>query len=917
MSSNTPTVDQTAQTGSFSSEVACCLRYLYYLRFSILLWAFPLVLWWANWPANDRSLVSGVITPETWGEYLCVFFFLIADSLVALMLARIVVINGESRFGDCPPKLLARLLAHPNTGEEWFTLLVSQANTVVLTIYFFANGADEGVDPSQVAVGLVAALVTSFLFWYAVTAIYYLTYRPDNDSEKQAAAKENRTIARTLILPRSLIFLSPDGKKHGFGDVLEDADTPLPTGWLARLFPVTGYRWPPKGSLFEGHYFSLLSATGFFALYWFLWPLTAPIAAHAVSTVALALEVIGGIAVYVLVLSAKAPGIGTEEEQQNKKTLRLWKAILALPILGFSIGVPILCTELDVSRFPILALVLILVISLAWLFGAVAFYADRYRIPVLTVFLVAIIIPRLFHWTGAREEHYLSIALKDAPTTLPTPAEILDARIRREQELTSQQKQPASSIPTFFVVTSTGGGIHAAGWTTAVLQHLESQFGDHFHDHVLLLSTVSGGSAGLLTYLRELHDAGNGESPQWSRMVPEAECSSLEAIGWGLVYYDVPKAIVPFLPTLVSPSTGVDDLRSGPLGMDRTWSLRRAFERNLNDPHCRPAANPGLKVPKSEVDAAQSQADASYGQLTLGEFNAMQSPYPYPAFSMNTTTVENGSRFLLSNYKVTRDADIGVPAPAESFLDVYGSTGLVSSRYADLPLQTAAQMSATFPYVSSAATFPAVPGKQTVHFVDGGYYDNDGTATALEFLRSALIGSSELNSATAGSAALAAGKQPSSTTTPRKVRILLVEIRNSKEANAGPFPLALKDDPDKKCKAWNLGDQLTAPLKAFYGGGHGSVTGRNRSILALLEAAYSDKLVLRHFLITDETNGSDNVSCLPDKSPATDPLNWSLTPRQRGEVGASAEMYDARYDHIRRCFLDDAVCPKGEEEVPH
>ena len=77
-----------------------------------------------------------------------------------------------------------------------------------------------------------------------------------------------------------------------------------------------------------------------------------------------------------------------------------------------------------------------------------------------------------------------------------------------------------------------------------------------------------------------------------------------------------------------------------------------------------------------------------------------------PAFTMNTTTVEGGNRFLLANYFVPRDnsANPLITKPAYSFLTLYSPNAAVPAN--DLPLATAAQMSATFPFVSSAATLP-------------------------------------------------------------------------------------------------------------------------------------------------------------------------------------------------------------------
>ena len=40
--------------------------YLYFLRFSLLLWIFPLLLVAANQGTGMRSLLSGIVTPSCW-----------------------------------------------------------------------------------------------------------------------------------------------------------------------------------------------------------------------------------------------------------------------------------------------------------------------------------------------------------------------------------------------------------------------------------------------------------------------------------------------------------------------------------------------------------------------------------------------------------------------------------------------------------------------------------------------------------------------------------------------------------------------------------------------------------------------------------------------------------------------------------
>ena len=835
---------------SFLTGLANWLRYLYFLRFSMLLWFFPMLLIWANSPAIARSLVSGIVTPSHLIQYLCVAFFLVAASYVSLILARIVVINGKERFGDDCPPLLHWLLANDLREYEWVAPVACQLNTLIVFAYFLTNGPHEGVSAVEIAQGLAGGVFLSAVFWFTVNALYYLTYQP---------ASPTHPVARTLVFPRGWLLLSRHGKTASFGDVLEQSRQPLPLHKLAWVFPVPGYRWPPHGSLYEGHYFSVLSAGAVFALYLVLWPLTAPVLVPTLyAWTAIGLYLAFGLAVIVDVLLAKA------DRHQDATRLRVWKALLAVAVLLFTAAIPWFYYVADAERFPVLALILILVIGGAWMLGAIAFFADRFRVPVLTTLIVLLVIPRMINLDNGKEMHYLSTSLRDTQATLPTPAQILNNRLDQDEN------QP------LIIVTSTGGGIHAAAWTTAVLEQLETAFSKDpslksFHDHVLLLSTVSGGSSGLYAYLRELDSQPEPGPDNWARMNSASRCSSLEAAGWGLVYYDLPKAFVPVLPYFESPSTGVDDLNKLALGKDRTWSLRKAFARNLNDPYCRLDPNdPTLTRLTQLSQAERANLDAEQG-LTLGNLPPLQ--HDIPAFTMNTTTVEGGERFLLANYQIPpHNPDPLKPQPAESFLQTFGSVQFQEngqSLYTDLPLATGAQLSATFPYVSSAAGFPYVSGMKSSHFVDGGYYDNDGTASAIEFLTSALDGISSKHAKT-------------------KVKVLLIEIRNSgANVRIGESSAAWTPNPDNAVKPWNLLNQVAAPLQAFYSAGHESVTARNRANLQLMIGDYRNQLDLEHIVITDEHDHGQN-KCTPASDDSSDPLNWSLTPAQQCEVDKSA-----------------------------
>jgi putative exporter of polyketide antibiotics len=129
------------------------VRYAYFLRFSILLWVFPPLLVGLNCASAPRALISGIVTPTRWVQYLCVTFFLIASSFVSLILARIVIVNGKERFDEEPPERLTKLFADPKARHEWIAPIASLANTAGVLVYFFVNGVAEHVEWQQIAVG--------------------------------------------------------------------------------------------------------------------------------------------------------------------------------------------------------------------------------------------------------------------------------------------------------------------------------------------------------------------------------------------------------------------------------------------------------------------------------------------------------------------------------------------------------------------------------------------------------------------------------------------------------------------------------------------------------------------------------------------------------------------------------------------
>ena len=992
------------------------LQYLYFLRFSLMLWLFPPIFaaldsgWF---PVSTTTLTRGIFVPETPTCFLCVAFFILATGCVSLILARTVVLNGVERFsvpvptclkerlendkkcaGEASkasdaPEWLAKLLRNGGTGWETLALLIAMLPSLFAFGYLLLCGYSEGLSFGSAGLGLGEGTIMASLFWYFMNAWYYLAYEAPVPPSVGAKVELGKNAARTLLLPRALFGLRKPGTPAlptNGALTLEDIGTSLRRSklsrWLQRIackldqeWDLAGYFYP-NGHPYEAQLFSFISAIGFMGLYWSLYPLTAPVFSNW-SWLAVAGDSVAVFLLHGVIWSGKVTPTGEclhttnddptdcgqcmQDERSMKKRLLKWQLGLTSITVVFFGFLIFAWTNSYAERFPTLATIVLLVTLLVWTLSAIAFAFDRYRVPVLTVVLMFAMlrILNIYNWSagsiGPFEEHYLSTKEpKNKDVKLPTPAEVLAQRLWLLQDEAVKSKGDERPL---IIVTSTGGGLHAAAWTNHVMRELYKELargndaGDKLGltNHILMMSTVSGGSVGLKYYLEALESQQEKseplqqENPDLDSAVVNGQCSSLEAVGWGLLYYDFTKVSAPVAPFWMWPSPGKDDLGTTPMWKDRTWALRRALDRNRYDGYCYLAASMDSsgwisqaelkeRSPKRPPWYERFGREASLEPVTVGQLQAINQANPskqFPAFSMNTTTAEHGERVLLANYRIPL-YQLGEyeELPAESFLGIF-NTG----NRPDLPLATAAQMSATFPYVSSAARIPVNYSSYSQHFVDGGYYDNDGTASAIEFLRYALDGPGKESAdwdAAGNNVALQdidkwmrIGTQPKpqktkskgqaecpeeKETPTRKIKILLIEIRDSEDSATSneakirrdhPQLTTLNGTPAITDRKPGLLQQLTFPASGFWSAGHESVTGRNRNELDLLVKQEAAKLDL-HRVVFDYRPPCKKSRGLLNIPPSNNPLSWSLTPMEREDIAEAADPKGQLHDQYEK-----------------
>jgi hypothetical protein len=388
------------------------------------------------------------------------------------------------------------------------------------------------------------------------------------------------------------------------------------------------------------------------------------------------------------------------------------------------------------------------------------------------------------------------------------------------------------------VVATAGGGIRAAAWTAEVMTRLEQGGCGAVSDSLVLVSSVSGGSVGSMFVVAPYK--GEGEYPSSDDDLKavryNAQRSSLSAVGWGLAYPDLARTI-PVLGSFV------------PESFDRGWSLENTWatgwrEKELEAPtmaHWRDDVRNGLR----------------------------------PAVIFNATASESGERFLIAS----TDAPF---KGAEQFFELF-PTG-------DLAVSTAARLSATFPYASPLARASTGSVKTAYHVGDGGYYDNSGLLSAVEWL-------AEVRGKLAG----------------HLILLILIDA---------------KPGPEKEGSSWSWQKQFVGPIETLL-----HVRTSSQQVRESIE------LEMAKTYLTSQNSDSNSTS-QPEAEEAaatklevisepflfwspTDPdppLSWHLTERQKGEIAGAWVTKENKesWQDVRGkmgCSTDPEILSKAQEDM--
>ncbi|NER99493.1 MAG: patatin-like phospholipase family protein [Symploca sp. SIO1B1] len=340
--------------------------------------------------------------------------------------------------------------------------------------------------------------------------------------------------------------------------------------------------------------------------------------------------------------------------------------------------------EKEPFYIPALFYLMLITTGIILLFGFLTFLLDYYLIPVLFAVLVfSVLMYRIW-----KVDHYYELKKLDSPRKSQIPSNKEEVIQDFKQALKNRLEHQGENR-TLVVVCASGGGIQAAGWTVQVLTGLQQELGVDFVQAIGLISSVSGGSVGSMYYLDGFNqEYGYPEEEGFKKIFNSATANGLESTGWGLAYQDLWRFIgLPW----ISKIWGRED---------RGTAIEGLWQRNL-------------KNPKLGLNTWRDQALA--GKIPIPVFNA--------------TLVNNGYRFLLSPMTFVKASHQA--KKYRDFNSLYGKYNY------DIHVETAARLSATFPYVTPIArNYPPVDQERNnnYHVADGGYFDNFGVYTAVEWL---------------------------------------------------------------------------------------------------------------------------------------------------------------------------------------
>jgi Patatin-like phospholipase len=403
--------------------------------------------------------------------------------------------------------------------------------------------------------------------------------------------------------------------------------------------------------------------------------------------------------------------VGTNDKAHLSDLPKITKIILRIT-LGFSVAFFVLFStsfgEMRAAGWFAPASLVVLSAA-AWIAITsyfVIYFGRLVKLPILTPLLLLAI---LFSYLDLNDNHKIRAydqPIKTAPTKFDKAfKDWLESR---------QDKDAYKGRPyPVFIITAEGGGITTAYLTATVLTAIQDR-APAFAQHVFAISGVSGGSLGTAVYAGLAKRCTNN----WKMDQLPSHGNRVDVTGIGPLQNSADIMLTddylsPLLAALLYPEMTQKLLPFPIYPWDRARALEDRLETSWND-----HANCGPTPPV----AASAMSEPFYDFFQ--DFPANSTP----AIFFNTTNVETGERMFVTNLQVADEARFDT-LPA--LCDV--------NQLFNIRFSTAACLSGRFPLITPAGfLYDDRPENQRKKFryVDGGYYENSGTATGYSILMS-------------------------------------------------------------------------------------------------------------------------------------------------------------------------------------
>ncbi len=267
-----------------------------------------------------------------------------------------------------------------------------------------------------------------------------------------------------------------------------------------------------------------------------------------------------------------------------------------------------------------------------------------------------------------------------------------------------------------YIVAAQGGGAYAAYHAASLLSSLQEEC-PLFTQHIFAISAVSGGSVGASLFNSIVRDAERNNA----FVYPPSGCFEKQNGGPSLVGA-VDTALrsdmwTPLQAALLLPDFIQRFIPTPVYRFDRALALEASVERMSEKLEKSPSYRKAFLKRKSASDRTLARPYMNHWDLAAFKHA--------PALLLNTTEVNTGNRHVISPFKFSGAGD----------LKFFGPTDMTTSAPREIPLSTAAILSARFPWVTPAGWLKGAGDVPTQWFVDGGYFENSGVSTAIDLIR--------------------------------------------------------------------------------------------------------------------------------------------------------------------------------------